>query len=58
MLGTVKSSNYYDPLKQQISQMSKTERKQYKQIQREYRTYCGVKIDVPDNDDGTATMIK
>lgn len=51
------SNNYYDPLKQQVSQMSKTERKQYKQIQREHRTYCGVKIDIPDNDNATQTMV-
>lgn len=53
-----KNSNYYDPLKQRISQMSKTERKQHKQIQREYRTYCGVNIDIPDNDDDATTMVK
>jgi|GEM_PF-3693808 len=51
------SSNYYDPLKK-ISHMSKTERRQHKQIQRAYRTYFGVKLDIPDNDDGTTTMIK
>lgn len=38
--------------------MSKTERKQHKQIQLEHCTYCGVKIDIPDNDNGTTTMIK
>ena len=37
--------------------MSKTERKQYKQIQRDYRTYCGVKIDIPDNDNAAHTMV-
>ena len=55
---STRSSNYYDLLKQKLSQMSQTERKQHKQIQREYRTYCGVKIDIPDNDDDTTTMIK
>ena len=55
---SVSSSNYYDPLKQKVSQMSTTERKQYKQIQRNYRTYCGIKVDIPDNDDALATMIK
>ena len=38
--------------------MSKTERNQYKQIQREHRTYCGVKVDIPDNDDAHTTLIK
>ena len=38
--------------------MSKTERKQHKQIQRDHRTYCSIKIDIPDNDDANATMIK
>ena len=52
-----KSSNYCDPLKQHISQMSKTERKQYKQIQREFCTYYGVKIDIPDNNDGITCQI-
>ena len=52
-----KSTNYYDPLKQQVSQMSKSDRRQYKQIQRDYRTYCGVKIDIPDNDNATHTMV-
>lgn len=38
--------------------MHETERKQHKQIQREHHTYCGIKIDIPNNDDANATMIK
>jgi len=38
--------------------VSKTERKQHKQIQRNHRTYCGIKIDVPDNDDANTTLLK
>ena len=53
-----KSTNYYSSLKTKPSQMSVSERKQYKSVQRKFRTYCGLKIDIPSNDDPMATLVK
>ena len=37
--------------------MSVSERKQYKSV-RKFRTSCGLKIDIPSNDDHMATLVK
>lgn len=38
--------------------MSVSESKQFKSVQRKYRTYCGLKFDVPENVDPMPPLVK
>lgn len=52
------SKNYYSSLRKRQSQMSISERKHVKAIQRKHRTYCGLKIQIPDNEDPMVTLVR
>ena len=55
---STKSNNYFGTLHKKTSDMSKAVRKQLKSIQRKYRTYIGMKIYIPANENAMVTLKK
>ena len=51
-------NNYYNAMNKKVSDMSKTERKKIKSIQRKNRTYFGLKLKVTASDNPIAELSK